>query len=195
MRKMHIAYFFATVFIVAAASGLFVFGGDVLKIYNNEDVIETISGLKDKGEDDNRVLGSGDNGGVESSGESGDSSGTSESVLEGNCGTQQVQYSLKNFNKNILCLEYAGTDCVKINVNCSVDLYNFEEGVDDIFGVEYSIIDLSDNKLDSRLVEGEVSVGTSRIISTEFILENESGVSEDLECVFDIGTVPEKRFC
>ena len=82
-----------------------------------------------------------------------------------------------------------------MKVNCFVEVYNFDTGVDDIFEVRYSLIDSNENGLDFKLVEGNVGAGNSKIFSAEFIWEDENGIDENLNCAFGMERIPNKKIC
>jgi len=130
-----------------------------------------------------------------SSGGGGDGNDGDSEVVDDGCILKQVQYSLKNFRSNILCLENGSVGCSKMRVSCFVEVYNFDSGVDDIFGVRYSLIDSDEDELDFKLVEGNVGAGSSKIFSTEFIWEDEGGIDENLNCAFGMERIPNKKIC
>jgi len=130
-----------------------------------------------------------------SSGGGGSGSESDPGIVDDGCILRQVQYSLKNFRSDALCLENGSIGCSKMRVSCFVEVYNFDSGVDDIFGVRYSLIDSGENELDFKLVEGDVAAGNSKIFSTEFIWEDEDGVDENLNCAFGMESIPNKKIC
>lgn len=115
-------------------------------------------------------------------------------VVGEDCVLTQVQYSLKDFQKNVSCLESEGVECLTTKVSCSAEVYNFDEGVDDIFKIGYSLVDLDGEELDFKLVEKNVGVGNSEFFSVEFVLDNDE-VGGDLDCVFGVVTIPQKSVC
>ncbi|MCD4771166.1 hypothetical protein K8R30_01985 [archaeon] len=160
---------------------------------------EEANGIKDEGRVEINIGdpavedsfgGGGAGGGGSGSGDEGDSG-----VVDDGCILRQVQYSLKNFGDDVLCLENGSVGCSKIKVNCFVEVYNFDVGVDDIFGVRYSLVDSNEDELDFKLVEGDVATGSSKIFSAEFIWEDEDGVGENLNCVFGMERIPNKKIC
>jgi hypothetical protein len=134
-------------------------------------------------------------GGVSGGGEGGSGDESDSGVVDDGCILRQVQYSLKNFRDDILCLENGSVGCSKMKVNCFVEVYNFDAGVDDIFEVRYSLVDSNEDELDFKLVEGNVGVGSSKIFSAEFIWEDENGVDENLNCAFGMERIPDKKIC
>ena len=134
-------------------------------------------------------------GGISGGSGGGSGDGSDSGTVDDECILRQVQYSLKNFRDDTLCLENGSVGCSKIEVNCFVEVYNFDQGVDNIFEVRYSLINSSEDELDFKLVEGNVEVGSSKIFSVEFIWEDENGVDEDLSCAFGMERIPNKEIC
>ena len=132
------------------------------------------------------------------SGSGGGSDGSEESDV--GCVTQPVQYSLKNFVEDVECLLEDEGVCVEARVNCSVEVYNFDEGVGpqgddsgepDLFGVEFSLVDYRGMTLDSGVVERSVGVGVSEILGLEFVYVGSFDVG-DLGCGIEMERVPGK---
>jgi len=178
-------------FIVIAV--FFVFGGNVLQVYQGEEFFGDLN-IGDDVSDEEDMGGGSVNAGedVEASSGGGGGSGGSGSGLD--CITKRVQYSLKNFRESAVCVESDVVGCVKMVVNCSVDVYNFGNDVG-IFRILYYLADSGENKLDSELVGLGVNPDDFEVFEVGFIWEDENGVDEDLSCPFIMDSIPVETVC
>jgi len=172
------------VVLVLGMGAVFIFGVD-------EDVDAGTGFLKESSEGvgsvgDDEVLGGGSDNVVAEEEEV-----LNESEVEVDCEVEPVQYSLKNFVEEVECLDGVDSDCVEVRMNCSVEIYNFDEGVDDTFIVGFSLIDLEEVMLASDVVEMSVSVGASEVLGLEFVESGSFDVG-DLGCDIRMNRVPEK---
>jgi len=163
-RKIYVGVVVFVMVVVLAGAVLFVFWDDVLGFYDNMNSEEGGSGFAgdvevvgevgvDIESPDVEDLGSGGGSGGGDDGGSGGGPGGAEVI---SCDSEQVQYSLKNFRNDVLCLESGVVGCVKVGVNCSFEVYNFDDGIDDVFEVSYSLVDSNKDELDFRLIGREV---------------------------------------
>ncbi|MFH0808148.1 MAG: hypothetical protein V1888_00850 [archaeon] len=113
-----------------------------------------------------------------------------ESFEDLGCELQKVQYSLKNFVEEIECVSES---CDEIMVNCSVEVYNFDEGADDVFGIEFSLKE-GVVELESELVSEDVAVGVSKIFGFDVVSVGVEDI-ENLECGIRMERVPVKWIC
>ena len=182
------------VLLVFVLGGIFVYGDKALDSLREGEFFEKVSSPVAEGDDDvgqdDASMQQGVSGASEGDGESGE--GGDESEI--GCGTKQVQYSLRNFEKYSSCLESEVVGCVKMGLNCSVEVYNFNQGIDDVFVIRYSLVDSSEWELDYKIVEGFVGGGVSKDFFVEFVFEDEGGVG-DLDCPFGMERVPRLSKC
>jgi len=114
-----------------------------------------------------------------------------ESEVGVECDVEPVQYSLKNFVEDVECLDGVDADCLEVRMNCSVEIYNFDEGLDDLFVVDFNLVDSEEVILKSDFVEMSVGVGASEVLVSEFVEVGNFNIG-DLECGIEMIDIPEK---
>ncbi len=200
VKVLHIVSVIVVILIVVVGV-VFLFGDEVLQMRDSEkplesdsnpESVEEVSGID--GEDSEEVIADVDEvGGVGGSSADGEDS---EDVAKGtNCKMQQIQYSLKNFKNSVECTNVGADGCIKLVVNCSVEVYNLDRDAEGIFEIRYSLVDSNDEELDFELVQKNVRFDVPEIFSAEFIRSDMSGVDEDLTCPFTMETIPTKEVC
>ncbi|NPE26847.1 hypothetical protein HNV12_02485 [Methanococcoides sp. SA1] len=184
-KNIFIGSIIAVLFLVLGF--LFVFGDDILSV--TKESVSQKENFGDKGKVDE--------GGVNTlSGGIGDvflieNNGSNETFVEVICGTQPVQYSLKNFVEDVNCLSGTDLECTQAVINCSVEIYNFDLSVDDLFAIEFSLVDSEEVKLESNIIERVVGIGAFEILVSEFIYEGNFDVN-DLGCGVAMERIPRK---
>jgi len=113
-----------------------------------------------------------------------------ESFEDLGCELLKVQYSLKNFIEEIECVD---ENCNEVRANCSVEVYNFDEGADDVFGIEFSLKE-GGVELESELILEDVAVGVSEIFGFDVVSVGVEDV-ESLECGIRMERVPVTWVC
>ncbi|MFH1291220.1 MAG: hypothetical protein ABIH79_01540 [archaeon] len=190
VKSFHIILWIMIILIIVAGI-LFVFGDKVLEEVNNNKLLDGSPNLENIREVE-EMKEVGGIGGMEDS-LGGDNFG--EVVDISNCRMQQIQYSLRNFEKSIECTEIGVKGCVRIVIHCSMEVYSFDRDVSGKFGIRYTLVDAENNELDFELVEKEVGFGNSVIFSTEFVRSDMFGVDDNLTCPFTVESVPRKEVC
>jgi|APSaa5957512622_1039677.scaffolds.fasta_scaffold66948_2 hypothetical protein len=184
--------------LIAVGSGFFIFASDEL-LFDGDGMRKDIGSVffgDDDTYDDVFSDGSGGGfGGGSAGGGGGGGGGSADIVLDDGCILRQVQYSLKDFGYGSECLDYDGLKCLKMKTNCSINAYNFDEGVDDAFEIKYYLINASKHLFDSVSIAGDVAAGSSKVFYTDFISEDANGVDEGLFCIFNMEIVPRKKIC
>ena len=187
MKKVYVVLIVVAVLVVVMGL-FFVFGDELLDVYYSETSPGSVTVPGGAGE--------GEGGGVSGTGGSGSSGVAGEDVMEGivtlNCERQEIQYSLKNFREEVVCRESGVEGCVNLAVSCSVEVYNLGD-VDGVFGIEYSVVDSVEKKLDSMLIEKSVVGSGFEIFSADFaVTEN---VDEGSTCGLEIKSIPIVEVC
>jgi len=180
----------AIVFLVGAS--FFIFNEEIDNVYENG--VKLIIGSDWGGGDIDETNVSGGAGGgavSESEGGGGGFSGEGESLT---CVTRQVQYSLKNFVNDVRCLNGTEQECFNLIGNCSVDVYNFDGGTGN-FAIKYYLIDSSENRVDSQLIQKEVLVNDPKTFSVIFVKNGGGGFDGNLACTFTMESIPRKEYC
>ena len=200
VKALHIVSVIVVILIVAMGV-VFLFWDEILQMSDNEELLESDSNPESAkevggidGEDSEEVIADVDGTrGIESSNTDGEDS--EEVAEETNCKMQQIQYSLKNFKNNVKCTNMGADGCIRLIVNCSMEIYNLDRDADGIFGIRYSLVDSNDEELDFELVQKNTRFDVPEIFSAEFIRNDMSGLDEDLTCPFTMETIPTKEVC
>lgn len=144
-------------------------------------------------EEDDLPIGGGSGGQGESSGSGGGGSSGS------GCPKVQISYSLGGFSSSSQCIEYSGPTCISKNLNCSVNIENFDSEVGGTFEIDFSFYYMNGS---SRIIFGNSIkssyVGPKNIskILTQKNFGFENGISDkDLECFTLTKSVPKKEVC
>jgi len=130
--------------------------------------------------------------GFSSAGEEAGSNNAGEESVGLDCEMEEVQYSLKSFREEMICIENGIGGCVNLVASCSMEVYNF--GDTGIFEVEYSLVDSDGEELDSALVQHNVEGGGVEIFSADFVITG-ADADEDSDCPFVMKTIPLREVC
>jgi len=191
VKSFHIILWIMITLIIIAGI-LFVFGDKVLKEVNNNQFLDGSPNLENIGEV-KEIEEFSEIGGAEVS-ESNENN-FEELMDVFDCRTQQIQYSLRNFETNVECTDIGVKGCIRLVVRCSMEVYSFDRDISGNFQIRYTLVDAENNELDFELVEKEVGFGNSVIFSTEFVRSDMFGVDDNLTCPFTVEAVPRKEVC
>jgi len=189
-------------------AAVFIFGILIVVYFTvdkeTEDLYEKLLGeersAQDEGESEDIIyqgeesVGERDNSGVEG-GSSSSSSGGSE-----NCISEQISYSMINFNKTETCNNYNGEVCIDKTVLCKVDIQNRDEAVGDfevgLFFVE-RYKEMSEN-FDVKIRIFQLGAGENYFFNDTTNIQSlgEDGLAnKGINCYFISMVVPTKEVC
>ena len=182
------------VLIILIGGSFFIFGSDVLDSFGKTNFIDKDSVQNGDGgtNGDGQVTESGIailNKSGEGSGESGGGGGTPDSVFICNR-YQPLQYSLGSFIKDVECLVNGTTECEKIRVECSTELYNLDYDASGVFKIKYSLTSEGEI-LGYDFDDGNVGARNTDVLNVEFVEEGSFDVDK-MGCLIDMDSVPQK---
>ncbi len=100
----------------------------------------------------------------------------------------RIQYALRDFINNAVCLKNGTMGCNKIKMICSVNVCNLDSKVGGNFNISY-ILKSGDKKIDSKIIEKNIGADNKSILEVEFI-EDIPIDPTSLRCIININNVP-----
>lgn len=161
-----------------------------------EKIFDTKPNIKENNPNTTEII-TKENSQTTSSGGGGDGSSTEEheTPTELICKMQEIQYSLKNFEEEITCLENSTGICTTLHAICSVQIYNLDANSTEDFEIKYSIINSDKEFVNSTNTKINVKLEYPETIETEFLIQDMTGVDENSECKIQMLTIPRKEIC
>jgi len=183
------------VVLVLIGSTFFIFGGDVLQEGFYEKIFTGEFFIPDNGEINGGEIYDGDGSGNGAGSEIIDGPIVNNATNESNCVLKRLSYSLRNFEENVTCQEFAGDDCISLYAICSVEIFNFDDDFAGDFEIRYTLTDSSENNFGSETLSKNVGAGGNELFSVDFEIGSNDGVDENSQCLFNMVSVPVKEVC
>src|SRR3989344_543383 len=136
-----------------------------------------------------------------SGGGGGAGSGGDNKQSSGICSTNQISYSMTDFNKTSTCNNYQSSICIDKTVSCSVKIQNRDNEITGFFGVELIFLEKGKN------IEEAFNSSSSRLslspMRYEFLSDSiditSSGqdglANKEIDCFYTTVEVPKKQVC
>jgi hypothetical protein len=132
-------------------------------------------------------------GGGGSSSSSAQSETTTDNPPSGSCFYEQISYALKNLNETQTCISYQNEVCIKKIVYCSIDVYNLDSQLSDLFEIEFSFLDQS-SILQTYKDSNIVSPTQYLKFESSITLEDENA-NKNIDCIYRTTKIPKKEIC
>lgn len=179
--------------LIVGATGVFLWGDEIYQVIAFQEDSDGLSSFDN--EIDGRESEDSSIGGAGSTESSKGISGGDEALIDSGCNIRSVPYALKNFKENVVCLEWDSDGCIRLSVNCSVEIYNLDDDFSGDFKIRYALLDDSQNELEVKSLSDRVGFGEYELFMLNFVRNDVGEIGEDLSCFFSIIDVPKKQVC